>query len=125
MSGMPRSWPIRTEVVHDGRRGERVVGREVVDGRAEHAAVTGVPLEHAVGGGVAPLIQSDPVDLVVAPAAKQGRADLVRFDELEIKRDWRARRRDAGVVDQKRERLTALGPGQPHGAEFSGEVHGP
>ncbi len=127
MSGMPRSWPGRSgaEVVHDRSGGERVVGREVVDGRAEHAAVTGVPLEHAVGGGVAPLIQSDAVDLVVAPAAKQGRADLVGLDELEIKRDGRARRRDAGVVDQQRERLAALCPGQPHGAELAGQVDRP
>ena len=117
--------PVRAEVVHDRRGRKRVVGREVVDGRAEHAAVTGVPLEHAVGGGVAPLIQSDAVDLVVAPAAKQGRADLVGLDELEVKRDGRARRCDAGIVDQKRERLAALCPGQPHGAELSGEVDRP
>ena len=85
------SGPVRTEVVHDRGCRKRVVGREVVDRRAEHAAITGVALEYAVGGGVAPLIQSDAVDLVVAPAAKQGRADLVRFDELEIKRYGRAR----------------------------------
>jgi len=77
---------VNAEVVHDRRCGEGVVSGKVVNRCAEHAAIARVPFEHAVGRGVALLVEGDAVNLVVAAATQQGRADLVGFDEFEVER---------------------------------------